>query len=446
MNMESPSPPGVYKIRFARPIQRFLRTESASGVILLVMAILALIVANSPFSSYYGDFLHHHIAIDFGIYSIDRDLHFWINDAAMVFFFFLVGMEIKRELVVGELASFSRMVVPAAAAIGGMAVPALIFFLIVDDADARAGWAIPMATDIAFAVGVLMLLRSRVSTGLLVLLLAMAIVDDLGAIAVIAFFYTATINIQALLIVFLLLIFVYFLNRMGVWYIPIYFLIGALAWIAMLESGVHTTIVGVLLGLMTPWRSWNHPESFPQIADPLIEQLKIDSQEEGPNLEREERVHTLIQVSELGRQTVSPLDRLEHALQRPIAFVVVPIFAFANAGVYLSMSTLVDVFSSSLTWGVALGLFLGKPIGVTLGIWIAVKAGAKLPLGVNWLQVIGIGFLGGIGFTVSLFVTELSFETEELLTNAKVGILAASLLSGLIGYMLVRVATSAKHD
>jgi len=358
----------------------------------------------------------------------------------------LVGMEIKRELVVGELASFSRMVVPAAAAIGGMVVPALIFFLIVDDADARAGWAIPMATDIAFAVGVLMLLRSRVSTGLLVLLLAMAIVDDLGAIAVIAFFYTATINIQALIIVFLLLIFAYFLNRMGVWYIPIYFLIGAVAWIAMLESGVHTTIVGVLLGLMTPWRSWNHPESFPQIADPLIEQLKIDSQEEGPNLEREERVHTLIQVSELGRQTVSPLDRLEHALQRPIAFVVVPIFAFANAGVYLSMSTLVDVFSSSLTWGVALGLFLGKPIGVTLGIWIAVKAGAQLPLGVNWLQVIGIAFLGGIGFTVSLFVTELSFETEELLTNAKVGILAASLLSGLIGYILLRVLTSTKND
>ena len=436
--MQSSSPPGVYKIRFARPIQSFLRTESASGFILLFMAILALIIANSPFSSYYGDFLHHHIVIDFGFYSIDRDLHFWINDAAMVLFFFLVGMEIKRELVVGELASVSRMVVPAAGAIGGMAVPALFFFLIVDDADARAGWAIPMATDIAFAVGILMLLRSRVSTGLLVLLLAIAIVDDLGAIAVIAFFYTATINVQALVVVFLLLVLAYFLNRVGVWYIPIYFLIGAIAWVAMLESGVHATIVGVLLGLLTPWRSWNHPESFPQIANPLIEQLKVDSQDEGPNLEREERVHTLMQVSELGLQTVSPLDRLEHALQRPVAFIIVPIFAFANAGVYLSMSTLVDVFNSSLTWGVTLGLLLGKPIGVTLGVWIAVRVGARLPLGVNWLQVLGIAFLSGIGFTVSLFVTELSFESDHLLTRAKVGILSASLLSGIIGYMLLR--------
>ena len=338
------------------------------------------------------------------------------------------------------------MIVPAAGAIGGMAVPALFFFLIVDDADARAGWAIPMATDIAFAVGILMLLRSRVSTGLLVLLLAIAIVDDLGAIAVIAFFYTATINVQALVVVFLLLGLAYFLNRMGIWYIPIYFLIGVIAWFAMLESGVHATIVGVLLGLMTPWRSWNHPESFPQIANPLIEQLTIDSQNEGPTLEREERVHTLMQVSELGLQTISPLDRLEHALQRPVAFVIVPIFAFANAGVYLSMSTLVDVFSSSLTWGVTFGLLLGKPIGITLGVWIAVRAGARLPLGVNWLQILGIAFLGGIGFTVSLFVTELSFETDQLLTSAKVGILVASLLSGIIGYMLLRSETKIMSD
>tara|TARA_B100000029_G_scaffold512072_1_gene607764 strand:- start:7175 stop:8512 length:1338 start_codon:yes stop_codon:yes gene_type:complete len=445
MNVESP-PPGVYKVRLARPIQHFLQTESASGFILLVMAILALTVANSPFSSYYGDFLHHHIAIDFGFYSIDRDLHFWINDAAMVLFFFLVGMEIKRELVVGELASIRRMAVPAAAAIGGMVVPALIFFLIVDDAEARSGWAIPMATDIAFAVGVLMLLRSRVSTGLLVLLLAMAIVDDLGAIAVIALFYTATINVQALIIVFLLLALIYFLNRIGVWYIPIYFLIGAVAWVAMLESGVHTTIMGVLLGLMTPWRSWNPPESFSQIADPLIQQLKNDSQVEGTNLGREERIHTLMQVSELGRQTISPLDRLEHTLQRPVAFAIVPIFAFANAGVYLSIDTLVDVFNSSLTWGITLGLLLGKPIGVTLGVWIAVKLGARLPLGVNWLQIVGIGFLGGIGFTVSLFVTGLSFDTNELLTNAKVGILVASLLSGIIGYILLRTVTRATKN
>ena len=428
------------------PFQRFTSQEAFSGILLMICTVIALLWANSTLDDLYHRIWHAHLILGVPKFLLDEPVHFWINDAAMVLFFFLVGMEIKRELVVGELASVSRMVVPVAGAIGGMVLPALIFFLIVDGAEARAGWAIPMATDIAFAVGVLMLLRSRVSTGLLVLLLAIAIVDDLGAIAVIAFFYTATINAQALGIVFLLLVLAYFLNRLGIWYIPIYFLIGAIAWVAMLESGVHTTIVGVLLGLLTPWRSWNPPESFPQIADPLIEQLKIDSQDEGPILEREERVHTLIQVSELGRQTVSPLDRLEHSLQRPVAFVIVPIFAFANAGVYLSMSTLVDVFSSSLTWGVTLGLLLGKPIGVTLGVWLAVRAGARLPLGVNWSQVIGIGFLSGIGFTVSLFVTELSFEANELLTSAKVGILVASLLSGIIGYMLLRVVTNTTND
>ena len=435
-------PPGVRQIRLVRPIQRFIRTETAGGIVLLVGAIAALIWVNSPWSQSYHDLFEHHLAFDLGFFSVDEPLHFWINDAAMVIFFFVVGMEIKREVVVGELASVRRMVVPAAAAAGGMIVPVLIFFALASG-DARDGWAIPMATDIAFAVGVLVLVGPRIPTGLKVLLLAMAIVDDLGAIAVIAVFYTDTIDYGALGIVVALLALVYTLNRFGMWYVPIYFIIGGFAWMAMLQSGVHATIVGVLLGLMTPWRSWHRPEDFPTIAEPVLDRLRAHADESDAHLEREERVRALLEVAEVGQKAVSPLDRLEHSLQRPVAFVVVPIFALANAGVELSPDTLGDVFTSSLTWAVTLGLVLGKPIGVTLGVWLAVRAGARLPLGVTWVQVIGVSLLGGIGFTVSLFVAELSFETEALLTDAKVGILLASAVAGALGYAMLRVVTRA---
>jgi NhaA family Na+:H+ antiporter len=439
--VEPAPPPGVRQIRLVRPVQEFIQTEAAGGVLLLIGAIAALVWANSPWSESYHDLFHHHLSFDLGFYSVDETLHFWINDAAMVIFFFVVGMEIKREAVVGELASMRRVIVPAAAALGGMVVPVIIFFLLVNGTDAREGWAIPMATDIAFAVGVLVLVGSSVPTGLKVLLLAMAIVDDLGAIAVIAVFYTEEIDLEALALVFALLALVYALNRAGMWYIPVYFVIGGFAWMAMLQSGVHATIVGVLLGLMTPWRSWHRPEDFPKIAEPALERIRLEAETSEQHLEREDRVEALLAIAEVGQKAVSPLDRLEHALQRPVAFVIVPIFALANAGVELSPDTLGDVFSSSLTWGVALGLLLGKPIGVTLGIWLAVRFGARLPLGVTWMQVIGMALLGGIGFTVSLFVTELSFNEELLLTDAKVGILLASTIAGILGFLLLRVVT-----
>ena len=439
--VDSAPPPGVRRIRLVRPVQRFIRTEAAGGIVLLAGALIALVWANSPWSQSYHDLFDQHLAFDLGFYAVDEPLHFWINDAAMVVFFFVVGMEIKREIVLGELASVRRMVVPAAAALGGMVAPVLIFFALVNGAEARDGWAIPMATDIAFAVGVLVLVGPRIPTGLKVLLLAMAIVDDLGAIAVIAVFYTDAIDMEALGIVAGLLALVYVLNRFGMWYIPVYFIIGGFAWMATLQSGVHPTIVGVLLGLMTPWRSWHRPEDFPAIAEPVLDRLQPHADENEAHLDREERVQALLEIAQVGQQAVSPLDRLEHALQRPVAFVIVPIFALANAGVELSPDTLGDVFSSSLTWGVALGLLLGKPIGVTLAVWLAVRGGAHLPLGVTWAQVLGMSLLGGIGFTVSLFVTELSFEAEALLTDAKVGILLASALAGVLGYGLLRVVT-----
>ncbi len=433
-------PAGVRQVRLAGPIQRFIRTEAAGGVVLLVGALIALIWVNSPWSDSYHHLFEHHLAFDLGFFAVDESLHFWINDAAMVIFFFVVGMEIKREVAIGELASARRMVVPAAAAIGGMVIPVLVFFLIVGNSAGREGWAIPMATDIAFAVGVLVLVGPRIPMGLKILLLAMAIVDDLGAIAVIAIFYTDAIDFGALSIVIGLLTLVYMLNKFGMWYVPVYFVIGGIAWMAMLQSGVHATIVGVLLGLMTPWQSWHRPEDFTTIIRPVLGRLQSQSNENATSLDREDRVHALMEVAEVGQRAVSPLDRLEHALQRPVAFVVVPIFALANAGVELSPDTLGDVFSSSLMWGVTLGLLLGKPIGVTLGVWLVVQAGAQLPLGVRWAHVVGISLLGGIGFTVSLFVTQLSFEAETLLINAKVGILIASFAAGALGYALLRVA------
>lgn len=434
-------PSGVRQVRLVGPIQRFIRTEAAGGIVLLIGALIALIWVNSPWSESYHHLFEHHLAFDLGFFAVDEPLHFWINDAAMVIFFFVVGMEIKREMAIGELASARRMVVPAAAAIGGMVIPVLVFFLIVGSSAGREGWAIPMATDIAFAVGVLVLVGPRIPMGLKILLLAMAIVDDLGAIAVIAIFYTDAIDYGALSIVIGLLTLVYILNKFGMWYVPVYFVIGGIAWMAMLQSGVHATIVGVLLGLMTPWQSWHRPEDFTTIVEPTLDRLQSQADENSADLDHQDRVHALMEVAEVGQRAISPLDRLEHALQRPVAFVVVPIFALANAGVELSQDTLGDVFSSSLMWGVTMGLLLGKPIGVTLGVWLAVQAGAQLPLGVRWAHVVGISLLGGIGFTVSLFVTQLSFEAESLLINAKVGILLASFAAGALGYALLRVAS-----
>ncbi len=442
MSVTHPSgPPGVRQIRLVRPVQRFLQTESAGGLVLLVNAIIALILANSPLRDLYREVLHHHIAIDLGFYRVDGDLHFWIADGAMVLFFFVVGLEIKREVVLGELAEMRRVLVPTAAAVGGMLVPVLIFFLLVSGSAGREGWAIPMATDIAFAIGVMMLLRSRVPHGLAVLLLAMAIVDDLGAILVIAVFYTENIDLQALAIVAALLALVVVLTRVGMWYIPIFFVIGGFAWLAMLESGVHTTILGVILGLMTPVRSWTRPEDFPRIAEPVLQRLHGHADVADSHLDREQRVDAMLQIGDVGRRAVSPLDRLERQLQPPVAFGVVPLFALASAGVELSPETLGDVFQSSVTWGVALGLVLGKPIGITLAVWLVVRAGAQLPLGVTWRGIVGMSLLGGIGFTVALFVTELSFDADDLLVSAKMGILVASLVAGLVGYLVLRIAS-----
>ncbi len=424
-------------IRLVRPFQEFSRTEASSGIIVIAAIVAALIAANSPLSDEYVDLIEHRFAIDLGFFELDTGLKEWVNDALMVIFFFVVGMEIKREVVVGELSGGSKVWVPIGAAAGGMIVPVIIFFAIVGGGDAREGWAIPMATDIAIAVGVVTLVGSRVPAGLKVMLLAVAIIDDIGAITVIAVFYTDTIDFGALAIVLGLLGLTLGMNFYGIRPIPLYAAVGVAAWMAIHESGVHPTILGVVLGLMTPTQPWYRSSALPDLVQNLLGRLRASESAPTAEHERGERVGALLTISDLSEESIAPLDRLEHRLLPWSAFVIVPIFAFVNAGVDLGETT-----ASGLAIGVGLGLIIGKPIGFTIGAWIAVRLGAELAEGVTWPGVAAMGLIAGIGFTVALFITELSFEQEGLLNEAKLGILVASAVAGVVGLLALRLTTN----
>ncbi len=427
--------------RLVRPFQEFGQTEASSGIVIIISVVVAMIAANTFLAEYYYDFSHYHIAIDLGFFHLDTGLQHWVNDGLMVIFFFVVGLEIKREVVAGELAGGRKVWAPVAAAAGGMIVPVLVFFAIVDDPTARQGWAIPMATDIAIAVGVITVVGTRVPTGLKVLLLALAIVDDIGAIAVIAVFYTEDINLTALGLTVGLLAFAYLMNINGIHLMPLYVVIALIAWMTTHESGIHPTILGVALGIMTPMQAWYRSAALPDLIEALVRRIRDDERDPDAEHRHHRRVGDLLTLSEISEQAISPLDRIEHRLLPWSAFLVVPLFAFINAGVDLRGGVLEEAATSSLAWGVGLGLLIGKPIGVTIATYIAVRLGAELPAGVTWLGVFAIGLIAGIGFTVALFVTELSFEAELLLTQAKVGIFVASVLAGVIGLVMLYAAS-----
>lgn len=416
-----------------QPVQEFIATEASGGLLLMAAALVAIAWANSPWSATYHALIEQHIVIDVGLYRVDESLHWWVNDVAMVVFFFLMGLEIKRELVIGELNSVRRALVPLFAAAGGMIVPALIFLVIVRDPEAARGWGVPIATDIAFALGVATLLGPRVPFGLKVMLLGIAIFDDLGAVAVIAIFYAAEVSLEALAVAAVLLGVTYALNRLGVREIAAYLLMGVLTWIAVIESGVHPTTVGVALGLMTPWRSWRDPRAFVGEAREILRSVEAESQASNELSRRHHHVVAVSRLRRLNNASIAPLDRLEHELNPWVAYGILPLFAFANAGVDLRGDALGIATTSPLTWGVALGLLLGKPAGILAGTFVAVRLGAELPSEVRWAGVVGMGALAGIGFTVALFVAQLSFPGEMELAAAKVGIFAGSLLSGLVG-------------
>jgi Na+:H+ antiporter, NhaA family len=382
------------KYRFQSLIASFLDSEAGGGLVLMAVAVIALIVANSPFAEAYFQTLHIYI----GGLSV---LH-WINDALMAVFFLLVGLEIKREVLTGELATWSQRALPGIAACGGVIVPALVYLLInLSSPASLKGWAIPAATDIAFALGVLALLGSRVPTSLKIFLTALAIIDDLAAVIIIALFYTAELNLVMLGAAFLGLLCLFMLNRLKVKAIWVFLLIGGVIWFFTLKSGIHATLAGVAVALFIPMKT---------------------HQTKGHDDHH------------------SPLVRLEHALHKPVAFLIVPIFGFANAGVALGNFT-PEALLDPVPLGVALGLFLGKQVGVFTASALAIKLGlAKMPKDTSWMQLYGLAVLTGIGFTMSLFIGGLAFAGAPVLQDeVKIGVLLGSTLSGIIGYLLLRI-------
>ena len=419
--------------RIGRPVLRFIELEPAAGIVLVAATILALVLANSPLSGIYHDILDIHLTIDFGdVHILDESVEHLINDGLIAIFFFVVGLEIKRELVVGELQTPRTAALPTIAAIGGMVTPALIYFAFNPSSPESAGWGIPVATDIAFALGIMSLLGSRVPTPLKLFLLALAIVDDIGAIIIIAIFYTSEINTMWVVIAVVLLALIFAMQRAKIWYTPLYAVLGVVVWYAVLESGIHATIAGVALGLLTPARPLQRKVEPTDIVGSVVDPDDL-------NAAGARRASLYV------RESVSVAERLETLIHPFSSFVILPLFALANAGITLSGDSIAEASTSTVTLGVIAGLVIGKTLGVTLFTWVAVKTKlCSLPAGITWLMVVSVGMLAGIGFTVSLFITGLAFEGDalELLdTQARLGILLASLIATILGLVLLDRAT-----
>jgi NhaA family Na+:H+ antiporter len=427
--------------KFVRPFLEFTHIEAAGGFILLIAATIAVLWANSPWYESYFDLFNTHIAFDGAFFHIDESLKHFINDGLMAIFFFVVGLEIKRELVVGELNSLKKASLPAMAALGGMVVPAAIYVAIVvagGAEDAIHGWGIPMATDIAFSVGVVALLGSRIAVGAKLFLLALAIVDDIGAIVVIAIFYTDDLNLVSLSLGLAGLGAIYFARRAGIISLLFYVPVAIVVWYFFLESGVHATIAGVALGLLTPVKAKYTDEQFRQKAVAVLDRWNINraSPDAEARLDQD-----ALELSAVAKASVSPLNRLERALHPWSSFVIVPLFALANAGVRFigSESSFVEQVVSPVALAVAVGLLVGKPIGIAAATWIGLKLNlGVLPPRTTMKTVFGLGALAGIGFTVSLFVAELAFEEPLLADEAKLGIFIGSGIAGILGYTILR--------
>ncbi|MDO5768837.1 MAG: Na+/H+ antiporter NhaA [Psychrobacter sp.] len=385
-------------------IKAFFHLEAAGGIVLAIAAILAMIIANTPLHHWYEAFIHAPVELRIGSLEIAKDAHHWINDGLMAVFFFLVGLELKREVLVGELSDFSQIVLPAAAAVGGMLMPALVYLAFnYHEPDFIKGWAIPAATDIAFALGILSLLGNRVPNSLKIFLVSIAIFDDIGAILIIALFYTSDLSLGSLAVAGACLPVLYLLNRRNITSITPYLLVGLVMWVAVLKSGIHATLAGVVLALFIPLLDKTDPEH-------------------------------------------SPLEELEEDLHNTVAFGVLPIFAFANAGISLKGAGLAELFHS-VPLGIAAGLFIGKQIGVMLTCWALIKLGAcKMPTGMDFKQIYGAALLCGVGFTMSLFIGGLAFGGASPLFDERLGIIMGSIVSGIAGYLMLKATLKEGSD
>lgn len=419
-----------------RPVERFLQVEASSGIILLIGAVIALVWANSPWSGAYDTLWHTELGIGVGGWQIKESLHFWINDFLMAIFFLVVGVEIKREIVEGALSDIRRATLPIAAAVGGMVVPAGIYLALNAGGPQSDGWGVPMATDIAFAVGVLALLGNRVPAGLRVLLLALAIIDDIGAILVIAIFYSSEVQYSGLIVVAAGLGAIRILYWMGVRPGLALILPSVVVWYGMYMSGIHPTIAGVLVGFVTPVKSWFSKKDFLTVAGSALHEFK-EGVDRG--LHDYELVAPLYRITRARRAAISPTVAIETVLHPWVAFGIMPVFALANAGVHLGGiqfggGSAVPVFA-----GIALGLAVGKPIGVLLVSWIAVKLRlCVLPTGTKWSDMAVVGMVAGIGFTMAIFIAELAFAGSDILGLAKLAVLVGTAVSAVAGVLAGR--------
>ena len=431
--------------KFVQPFQRFMHAEAGGAIIMLAAAVAALVWANSPWYHAQEALWDTELVVELGhLAHIDLNLVEWVNDALMAIFFFLVGLEIKRELVHGELRDPKKAALPAIAALGGMLVPAGIYMLVNAGGDAFHGWGIPMATDIAFAVAVVSLVGDKVPAAAKVFLLTLAIADDIGAIIVIALFYTESISLGWGVIALATLAAVEICKRLHIRAMPVYIALALFAWFAFHETGVHATLAGVALGLMTPAWPFYNPKHFGEDMTTLLSSGvaldSIDQMDDSYDDDYDQATARLSEIDRLVTETQSPLDRLEHGLHGWVAFVIVPIFAFANAGVRIGGEPLGELVTEPVVLGIALGLLVGKTIGVFLFTFLGERLGiGRLPEGVTYRHVLGLAICAGIGFTVALFVASLAFEDGSLFTDeAKIGILAGSLLSGTVGYAFLK--------
>jgi len=425
--------------KVATPLEHFIHAQTTTGIILMFMTALALVLANSALTQDYADFFHTEVEFAVGSWHLEHTLHHWINDGLMAIFFFIIGLEIKREILVGELSNIKVAILPILSAIGGMALPALIYTLLNYGGEGAVGWGIPMATDIAFAISALVLLGKRVSPALVTFLVALAIVDDLGAVIVIAVFYTEQIHLIPLGLAGLSFLIMVFFNRVGIHMILPYFIVGLFMWFFMLESGVHATIAGVIAAMAIPSKPKRTPTDFTTHAKNLLDEYD-NYPVATDNTMHEKQKAILLNIKDTIDSVGSPSARLEHDLHLPVALIVIPLFALANAGISIDFSSIGETIIQPVSLGIIAGLILGKVIGIAGVAWIAIKLGiAKLPEASSMSQIFGVAFLGGIGFTMSIFVADLAFiGNDTLIFQAKIGILSASLFAGLFGYIWLR--------
>ncbi|WP_373035030.1 Na+/H+ antiporter NhaA [Sulfurimonas sp.] len=432
--------------KMATPFEHFIHAQTTTGLVLMFTTILALILANSPMTETYIHLFHTNIDFNVGEWELSHSIHHWINDGLMAIFFFMVGLEIKREILVGELSNIKVAILPILSAIGGMVLPALIYLSINYGSGGANGWGIPMATDIAFAISALVLLGNRVSTPLVTFLVALAIVDDLGAVVVIALFYTEQIHMLPLILSGVSFLILVVFNRFGIHAILPYFLVGLVMWFFMLESGVHATIAGVIAAMTIPSRPKLTPIDFTSHTKNLLDEYDNYPVATDHTMHENQKA-ILLNIKDKIDSVGSPSARLEHDLHLPVSLIVIPLFALANAGISIDFSSIGTTFVEPVSLGIIAGLIFGKVLGIAGVAWLAIKLKiAKLPEGSTMKQVFGVAFLGGIGFTMSIFVAELAFLGDDtLIFQAKVGILFASLFAGLFGFFWLKYVANGKE-